>query len=728
MDPLPDASTWASISRYIKTEIDLAKFTAPRAVEPTPPAKPTPSPLATDTAASNFSPAQMQEITSLFTKMTNTLINSMKPKIIDPNTASTPSSSMPPMPRVDENASLHSDSDDDFQVHTAPPKQQPPPISVDSRRTPSPIDKPKPLFDVSHSNWRTRVGLGPSTDVKPKPEPHAPPASRPGFFAPSAPAQTRQRFADAHALRQDTPTHDPSDDSSWSGGNNFAHHQPSRDRHNAPWDSFDRNGHSFPPSREGVIAQRGTPRPSHGPTWFQFQVDPYQHVDVDTYSGTIAPWYSARAEFGLILNHPVPLNLPHIDQEFFLAQFLSVPFNAKNIKGFYDNFPKFPAKAGRSHLLVYHSELVKYSAMHGLFIPPPQTYLPNNLLGSWFDALDTFTQHHTAVTFSGILCQALLSPKNNLINNEDFGLSLMYEKNGYQILYSLALLGRHPMLASYPHTPSHPSQMDYQSIPAYISSWNNPLHILSLSGIHLSDRYFLMSLCRGIHDSFKELHRHIQNELLPYNSSLTIGNPLPVSLMPDRLLTTLQQYALFIRHPKLFTHDARTIHTTKSGHLQTPGATSNGYILREIRSSIPDLFSEESEAPSSPAEESAFHIFALQARPTGCYICDRDDHRLYDCAKLKKILDNPGGRRALRKALDDAPKDPRRGSRRGSRPILARNPVQILVLPFTRLPSLQQGRVHLLLLTPTPTLTQIFDRAIRCFSFCFRCRPSCPPE
>ena len=75
--------------------------------------------------------------------------------------------------------------------------------------------------------------------------------------------------------------------------------------------------------------------------------------------------------------------------------------------------------------------------------------------------------------------------------------------------------------------------MDYQTMPAYISAWNNQLPILALSGIHLSDRYFLLSFSRGLHNSFEPFHRYLQNEVIPYSSPLTISDPLPLSLMTD---------------------------------------------------------------------------------------------------------------------------------------------------------------------------------------------------
>jgi hypothetical protein len=200
--------------------------------------------------------------------------------------------------------------------------------------------------------------------------------------------------------------------------------------------------------------------------------------------------------------------------------------------------------------------------------------------------------------------------------------------------------------------------------------------------------------------------------------------------MPDRLLTTLQQHALFIRRPQLCTYSARALVKTKTGHEQTHGATSNGYILREIRSSIPDLFSDDDAF--SPAEESAFHIFALQARPTGCYICDKDDHRLFDCGKLKKILDNPGGRRALRSAL--APPPPQMFAVTPADLILALpTPANLLLVHPASARSLNllililsmQGRALNLVLMMT---TQIFHRAaISSPFYSWRC-PTLPLE
>ena len=221
----------------------------------------------------------------------------------------------PSLPSVAEEPS----PDSDLDVHVPPPVPPPTPWCL-SDSTPSSAPTPH-RFDVSSQSWRTRMGLAPVDPPSP-PDAELPPlsTSRPDFFAPNAQSQTRQRFADAHVERSFTDR--LSDDARWNGGNNFDPppppplHPPKR---SPAWDSFDRDGYDYQPSREGVIARRRHPPAGHGPTWFQFQVDPYQQINIDTSTGTIAPWYSPRANFGTILNHPVPLNLPHIDKEFFLA-------------------------------------------------------------------------------------------------------------------------------------------------------------------------------------------------------------------------------------------------------------------------------------------------------------------------------------------------------------------------------------------------------------------------
>ena len=367
------------------------------------PPQQSPSPTTVVSNASGFSTVQMQELQSLFSSMATSFISTMQtarqetpsPLASPPMTGNSfvsryKTDTAPGLPAVTE----ESDPDDSIDMHTAPPKTRPTPISVGTSAAPT-----MQHFDTTKNTWRTKMGL--DAHIKEGPglaaplrsnvsQPNIPPSARPGFFAPSANAQIRQRFADARLPKSDPD--EPPDDS-WNGGNNFDPDSSPKPRTLA-WDTFNRDGHSYQPSREGIISQRPTPPVQHGPTWFQFQVDPYQQIDLDTTTGTIAPWFSPRANYGMILNHPVPLNLPHIVKEFFMAQFISVPFNAKNNKSFHDNFPKFPTTATRGHLLVYHSELVKYCAMHGVFVPPPQTYMPNSLLGSWFDSLDTFTQHH----------------------------------------------------------------------------------------------------------------------------------------------------------------------------------------------------------------------------------------------------------------------------------------------------------------------------------------------
>ena len=238
--------------------------------------------------------------------------------------------------------------------------------------------------------------------------------------------------------RDPRPSSDPAESSHGSEPSNHPGAKP-RD---PGWDSASRDGWSYPLSTRGIHRARRHPAPVHGSHWWKFTIDPYgasPQCDVDT--GAIAPWYAERPGFGRILNHPVCLNMQHLDKNQFLSHFrYRGEFESKALKEFKSGFPACPDNAELHSLLKYHATVVKYSTTYKVFVPPAHTLRSHNLLGIWFDDLNDDYQGHVAHTFPQILSQCLLSKQANLLKQPLFGSLLLDDTNGYHILYHLAML------------------------------------------------------------------------------------------------------------------------------------------------------------------------------------------------------------------------------------------------------------------------------------------------
>jgi hypothetical protein len=97
-------------------------------------------------------------------------------------------------------------------------------------------------------------------------------------------------------------------------------------QHDPPWDAYHHGGFTYPPGIEALQHTHGPAMLNQGHTWQYYQCDPYDVV-VDITTGQIPTWYASRPDHGVICNFPVPLDIPNMDQEQFLAAFQCwVPF------------------------------------------------------------------------------------------------------------------------------------------------------------------------------------------------------------------------------------------------------------------------------------------------------------------------------------------------------------------------------------------------------------------
>jgi len=96
--------------------------------------------------------------------------------------------------------------------------------------------------------------------------------------------------------------------------------------------------------------------------------------------------------------------------------------------------------------------------------------------------------------------------------------------NGYEALFLMAQFAGHPLLNTSTSTHREPRQTPDQAVQEYIGDWIYYLYHQSLSGIFLSDRYFVQQFVTGLHseiqfrlgDSFENTaNQHPRNEALP---------------------------------------------------------------------------------------------------------------------------------------------------------------------------------------------------------------------
>ena len=74
--------------------------------------------------------------------------------------------------------------------------------------------------------------------------------------------------------------------------------------------------------------------------------------------------------------------------------------------------------------------------------------------------------------------------------------------------------------------------------------------------------------------------------------------------------------------------------------------------LRTLKGDNDPSPSPPADAPLSSDEDSAWFLYALTQRTTGCFFCQEDGHMLADCKKFAAIKDNSFARRQIRRLLD----------------------------------------------------------------------------
>ena len=431
-----------------------------------------------------------------------------------------------------------------------------------------------------------------------------------------------------------------------------------------PWDSSRRDGFAYPRSTEAIHCHRRHPMPVEGTHWWSFRVDPNSfevHCDVDT--GTIAPWFAERPGHGRVLNHPVCLHMQHQDRNQFLSHFrFRGEFDSKMIRDFQNGFPACPDNATLSSLLSYHSTVVKYATSYKVFVPPAHTLCSNNFLGTWYDDLNDHYKGHVSQVFPQLLSRSLLGKQANLTKQPNFGSLLSSDLNGYHILYHLAMLGGHPRLCQRPSNPKAPVQTESTPLTEYTKQWVHYINLVSLSGEHFSDRYYIAEFIQAMHPALGILITHLRHSITPFESASAVQDPVPEFFYPEKIITWFTEYALSI--DKLHLVNSSPLAIRAKARPPRPSVVKNPPARRVHAVSHRPASSDmvNTADPLSPEEAEAWHVHALNAMPRGCYWCQSDTHRLFDCPRAKGALQDPHKRNLIRKMLDSLPSDPSKSS------------------------------------------------------------------
>lgn len=468
---------------------------------------------------------------------------------------------------------------------------------------------PSPDRAVSrHSTLGERVSAehAPMLDTKYE---DSPPASSHPHLSPDGPP-------DAHH----TSTHGPHGDRHGHVGGDGGD-----DDGDPPWNANTRAGFRYAPGREALLATRGVPLPVHGTTWTHYYHDP-QALDlvIDNDTGLIPPWFASRPDYGRILNHPVPNEVRFMDRSLYLSGFQRA-YEVKNNRYFMGNFPAF---SPGSSFTSWHCRIVSYCHPWGIFVPPLQTLRDNDSLGAWFPYLPPWVREAVTHDFDGLLAICLKSKYTGLSSEPAYARIVQLHEGGYQALYDLAVHAGHPMLQTYPTSPREPLQSTDCCLADHILHWMTYVQDMALRGTHLSDRYFLEQFGRSLHVVLRPFADYLDHGA----NRFPVGNPLPHSFAPHRLLSKLTQRAHFLRAPKLISDSPRSYATS----------------TQAIRSlTLP------SPSPPSLALPSSDPLFlaALSSPDRACFLCASTDHLVPACPRFQAIMENQFARRNLSRLL-----------------------------------------------------------------------------
>ena len=431
------------------------------------------------------------------------------------------------------------------------------------------------------------------------------------------------------------------------------------------WDAFAgsrcfRQSPTNPVAVHALRAQRRASSPPTSPlilagaTWTSYHVNPNEDYPFHERTQNIPSWYGVHPTFGRCENFPVSLAHTIVDKELFLAC-CRTTWDRKHYNHFVSQFPQFTHEVVTPrNLIEYYHRIVDYARPRGVFVPPLSTLRPGLSFGIWFTELLVHIQHEVETIFTGLLSTCLNHRlTGSLAKHRVLAGIISNTSDGYEALLLMAQYAGHPLLNVSTSTLREPRQRKDQMVQEYINDWIYYLYHQSLSGIFLSDRYFVQQFVTGLDpdiqfclgDSFENLAaQHPRHEALPS------------SFYPLQLSMTLRDRALRLNCLRLLELSPREFYkNSATSTLRQVVSDDNHGATVDVISAV-----ATSELPST----------------RHCLMCNSTVHLFNACPKVSDL--SPDTRRivfsGLLKARDSA--CPHSGS--GSRQIFpSRNQSQV---------------------------------------------------
>jgi hypothetical protein len=224
--------------------------------------------------------------------------------------------------------------------------------------------------------------------------------------------------------------------------------------------------------------------------------------------------------------------------------------------------------------------------------------------------------------------------------------------------YTMAVIAEHPVLISIPISVSMPRQHDTDTLAMYTANWQHYLLVEILNGTFYSDRFFLEMYQQGLNKQiYKEVIDYLRSTVLFYNTGDRINAPLPDLLIPNNLLTSIQQFCSTQRIPMLCIYSPKDNLRMRRERFSTSSIpTSRVHAIdlspiQQVFQVSTDIAPDLSDEPLSANEDQALLCHALTSRPSGCFWCGTDTHQLTKCPLAATALANSHAWRIIRSWL-----------------------------------------------------------------------------
>jgi len=179
------------------------------------------------------------------------------------------------------------------------------------------------------------------------------------------------------------------------------------------------------------------------------------------------------------------------------------------------------------NLIKYYHHIIDYAWPCGFFVPPLSTLRPGVQFGIWFTELLVHIQHEVETIFTGLLSTCLNHQLTGSLAKHCILVGIIGNTlDGYEALLLMAQYAGHPLLNTSMSMLQESHQGKDQMVQDYINDWIYYLYHQSLSGIFLSDHYFVQQLVTGLDpDIHFQLGDSFENLLL---STCRMRHCLPV--------------------------------------------------------------------------------------------------------------------------------------------------------------------------------------------------------